>query len=588
MRGTYLYLLVALWGGSTWSTQAQIHWNQTYPLLSNTEISTLFTTETPQQLVVTGCLEEEWTTLKIDAATGSLQTTTPSSSTNCNSIQLTDGQTLIFEQIGENYQFQQYRGSNLVWSITVADIAIALTAQDVIAHPNGGFYICQSYPATLARYNSNGQLIYRKDLSLPIGYAAQINQVISNGDLYLRFGHLGNNNRGVTIAKINGNNGTYIWEADIESAEKITLDTRIAAHTNYDAIAVTNLFVENGGWEVTFLNARSGRLINSEAIFTYAERSIIPSIIPNKGVFILESQSIDNPLINNHITLHRYNENGLVFWRKSLLNSGLETPRLASQVTTTQTEDLLLYGTRNDSLWLLKFNPTGDLSEVATGNTNAPDLVMKISADRPDLPLYDFLTFTLIVRNEGVVAAENIRINAPFIDYQTLTATGEESISHGVFYNWTGNWDIERLEAGEEAFLTIRTFVLSDQPTFRYFSVFEQFPADFDNGNNSILLNLPYAGVVTGEEERLSLMSSATTDFQVQSEHDYIYIQLDNPQAGQVDFTLYDLQGQLVKRELVVLYKGLQQVKMGVAHLPRGIYIVQRGDTGVSQKFFVF
>ncbi|MFK7936811.1 MAG: hypothetical protein AB8G22_25080, partial [Saprospiraceae bacterium] len=223
----------------------------------------------------------------------------------------------------------------------------------------------------------------------------------------------------------------------------------------------------------------------------------------------------------------------------------------------------------------------GELSEAANGDLDPPELVLKISADRPDLPIYDFLTFTLIARNEGGVAAEDIRINAPFIDYQTLTATGIESVTHGVFYNWTGNWDIERLEPGEEAILEIQTFVLSNQPTFRYFSVFEQFPADFDNGNNSILLNLPYTGVVTDGSESLQRTNA---DFSARPSAASVQLNFNNSTSGQTDIVLFELSGRLVNRMATPLFKGEQRVEMPVGNLPKGIYVVRRLDTGESRK----
>lgn len=586
MRGTYYLLLFAFFCNS-FTVKAQIHLNQTYPLLSDSEISTLFPAETFNQLVVTGCLEDEWLQLKIDAITGVLQSTSPSPQADCNSIQLADGQTLTFSRTGSVYQFKQYRGSSLVWATDIPDISIELTDKQVIAHPTEGFYICQPNPLKISKYDGLGTLVYQQNIVLPVGHTAQVEKVVQNGDLYLRVGHLGNNNRGVSIAKIDGENGTYLWQTEIETAEKITLDSKIAAHDDYATVAITHLYARNKGWEVTFLNAQNGRFINSESIFTNSERKLLPSIIPNKGIYLLESQSIDNQSVENNITLHRYNENGLAFWRKPLLNRELQEKRLVCQVTATTSEDLLLFGTRNDSLWMLQFNPTGDLSEVAIGSNDAPDLVMKISADRPDLPLYDFLTFTLIVRNEGGVAAENIRINAPFIDYQTLTATGEESVSHGIFYNWTGDWDIERLEAGEEAVLTIRTFVLSDQPTFRYFSVFEQFPADFDNSNNSILLNLPFTGLQTsGGIEMLN--QEITTDFEAQTNGTFLQLQFDNKSTSNADLQLFNMNGKLVKKQHTSFFAGPQTIEMEVMDLPKGIYVLRRSDNGASKKVFVF
>ncbi|MFK7933194.1 MAG: hypothetical protein AB8G22_06765, partial [Saprospiraceae bacterium] len=363
----------------------QIHWNQSYPLLSNQSTTPLFYQEAANQLFVTGCLEDEWTQLQIQPASGALSRTSALATNTCESIQLADGQTLSFESVANGYRFMQYRGSSLVWTKVLTNYTGELTAQQVVAHPSNGFFICEPYPSKLTRFNQQGNEVYNKAGFTPVGYSAQIGQVLGNGEVILHLGHQAARNRRITIMRCAANNGQTIWETEIETAERINRDTRLSAHLDYPTIAITHHFVDNEGWEASFIDLRTGRFINNEIVYSYAERSIFPSAIPNKGIFLTESYSIENQSVNNYISIHRYNESGILFWRKPLLDSQLEQARVVSQVAALANNDLVLAGVRNDSLWLLRFDPTGDLSEATNGDIDAPDLVLKISADRPDL-----------------------------------------------------------------------------------------------------------------------------------------------------------------------------------------------------------
>lgn len=584
MRATYFLLF---FGSVVFGQRlnAQVQWNQTYPLeLDAVESTTLFVEETDTHIRTTTCMEGDWVQLEIDAETGALSQTSTATTGSCQQIQLANGDRLVFEQEAEQYRFTQYNNGQVVWT-KLLDIENELSIQQVVAHPTSGFYICESQPFRFSRYNGMGAIIYQQSGWIAEQQDVQIGAVVDNGDVFLHAGNASGRNYRVHIIRLAGIDGRIKWENRLETAERVNRDTRIAASLSYPTIAVTNHFIRAEGWETLFLDAETGDFLNDEVIFSYAERNVTPTIIPNKGIFLTESYAIDRQVVENRIQLHCYNESGSVVWRNPLLNSQLAQSRLVHHVKALPSKDLLITGLRNDSLWMTRLTPDGDLSEVTEDELNEyPDLSISIHANRPDLPLYGFLTFTLMIENKGRVAAEDIHINAPFIDYQTLTGTGNESVTKGEFYNWTGEWLIDRLGPREIATLTIQVFVLVDHPTSRYFSVYEQTPADLNETDNSVLLYLPYTGVWTDETTALRSIPPTHAITDARATGTGIHLDLDNTHAGETTVALLDVSGRLVQQQDIAFAKGKTRVSFGGDGLPRGLYIVQRMDTGESRK----
>lgn len=592
---------------------AQFIFDQTYPVLFPSDTSGLrvfpdFNIEQTDEIIqLTDCVSEMYTVLQMQQLTGELLDTLAVPTIPCGNLTLSNGTTLMVEPAPDGvfgYLFTNFLISGVVnWEQTYTNLPFFLNKDNVVSNPAGGYYLYNRSPFILQRYSEEGQLVYnQRPLELPDAYGTRIIEVAENGDIYLRSGHLGGNDTKIIISKLDGNSGEELWQTEIPTVRNLAQDTRIALAADYPLVVVNNNYgsiagngLISGGWDIAFLDATTGELVKQKEKIIIGNAAVSPVIIEDKGVYLLEEQHIDletpqqgAELTNGEQTgfsLYHFSNEGEELWKKPLFEDIPFSSISVSQAAVANTDDLLLLGTKNDSLWLVKLDPDGDLYNAPELEELAPDLTVHVTADRGDLPLYDFLTFTVQLTNEGKVTAQDISVNAPFIDYQTLTATNEESVTHGQYYNWTGNWNIDSLAIGETAELTIKTFVLSEQPTTRFISIFEQTPADFDDSNNTFVLSLPLGN---GQIPSVNIAPLTTTTFlnnTIQVLNDILQINLLSTNHLSDLFTIYDVEGKFIKQQRFDLSKGTQQLNWEVAELPRGAYILQQSGSGESWKF---
>lgn len=607
------FLLSFLLISTVWSTsRAQVIFEQTYPILfpSDTSGFRLFPDfnieQTTDVIQLTDCLSEVYTVLQIQQLTGELLDTLSVPAIPCGNFSLSNGTTLMVEPASDGtfgYVFTNYLISGTInWQRTYSNLPFFINNDNIIPDPSGGFFLYNRSPFILQRYSNEGQLLYSSQpLDVPNAYGTRILKVAENGDLYLRSGHLGGNDTKIIISKLDGNSGAQLWQTDIPTVRNLAQDTRIALAPDYPLIVVNNNYgsiagngLISGGWDIAFLDAATGELIHQKEKIIIGNAALTPTIIKDKGIYLLEEQHIDleeseegeQPLTEEKtgFSLFHYSNEGEELWKKPLFPDLNFTDISLAEMTVSATDDLLLLGTKYDSLWLVKLDPDGDLYTAPDLEDIRPDLQLEVTTDRNDLPIYDFLTFEVTLTNNGKGTAKNILIHAPFVDYQTLTATEEQNTTHGIYYNWTGDWSIDSLSVGESATLSLKTFVLSNEPTTRLIKVTEQMPVDFDNIDNSILLNLPTGqGSVEGLNV-LPLKNNPTLP-STQIIENQIQIQLMNTKAQLTTFSIYDVNGKLMLQQDFSLQEGQQLLDWNIGQLPTGTYILQEVGTNNSWKF---
>jgi hypothetical protein len=110
---------------------------------------------------------------------------------------------------------------------------------------------------------------------------------------------------------------------------------------------------------------------------------------------------------------------------------------------------------------LLLFNSTTPLV------SEKPDLDLTITADNDGLPLWNYVKFTLTIKNRGISKATGIKANW-LPPYKRVDNGGEPFANVGAYsskgnYNWwSGDWDISELAAGESATATFHLFVVKN------------------------------------------------------------------------------------------------------------------------------
>jgi hypothetical protein len=96
-----------------------------------------------------------------------------------------------------------------------------------------------------------------------------------------------------------------------------------------------------------------------------------------------------------------------------------------------------------------------------------PDLELTLTADKEGLPLWNYVKFTLTIKNRGIARATGIK--AHWLPPYNRTGAEIEPFSNvsaysnkGYYNWWTGLWEINELAAGETATATFHLFVVKD------------------------------------------------------------------------------------------------------------------------------
>jgi uncharacterized repeat protein (TIGR01451 family) len=149
-------------------------------------------------------------------------------------------------------------------------------------------------------------------------------------------------------------------------------------------------------------------------------------------------------------------------------------------ITYTATDNKGLTSTWNFTLKVVKS------TIIITPPTDKPDLELTMSVDKPHLPIFDHITFTVKIVNKGTVAANNVIVSAPINTEGHMVHSalndGRVLATKGTFQYWNPQiWTIGILAAGESATLTYVTFSLKRDPITVFAEVKTQSPEDADS-----------------------------------------------------------------------------------------------------------
>jgi len=133
-----------------------------------------------------------------------------------------------------------------------------------------------------------------------------------------------------------------------------------------------------------------------------------------------------------------------------------------------------------------------------------PDLALQLEANQPTLSLYQYVTFTLTIKNEGSAIATGVEVhwpsngNLPFHD---------QTVSDGTFNHWDGRWILGTLPAGEQASIVLTLFTLSTDeiPVFAQVAFHNEVDVDSTPGNNTT--NIP-----SEDDEALFILNEDSLD----------------------------------------------------------------------------
>ncbi len=133
-----------------------------------------------------------------------------------------------------------------------------------------------------------------------------------------------------------------------------------------------------------------------------------------------------------------------------------------------------------------------------------PDLELSIAADKDGLPLWNYVKFTLTIKNRGIFKATGIKANW-LPPYKRTDNGGEPFANVGAYsskgnYNWwSGDWNISELAAGESATATFHLFVVkNNQNVTQTAQITACNETDLDSSPNNMSGNAPKEDDETG------------------------------------------------------------------------------------------
>ncbi len=136
-----------------------------------------------------------------------------------------------------------------------------------------------------------------------------------------------------------------------------------------------------------------------------------------------------------------------------------------------------------------QYNPAADVTRsfgVTAPGGSAPDLEVSLTASSPNLLIWNDLTFTITVTNNGTAAASGVKLAVPIP--QGLAHTMNTPAAGTSYDLFTQEWTVGSLAAGTSKIMTIKLFCLQNTTALPYFvQVKTASPADVDStpGNNT-------------------------------------------------------------------------------------------------------
>lgn len=126
-----------------------------------------------------------------------------------------------------------------------------------------------------------------------------------------------------------------------------------------------------------------------------------------------------------------------------------------------------------------------------------PDLDLTLTADKDDLPLWNYVRFTLTIKNRGISPATGVK--AHWLPPYKQTDNGGEPFANVSAYSskghynwWSGEWNINELAAGESATATFNLFVVKNNEDVRQTAQITACnESDLDSAPNNMGRNTP-------------------------------------------------------------------------------------------------
>ena len=238
------------------------------------------------------------------------------------------------------------------------------------------------------------------------------------------------------------------------------------------------------------------------------------------------------------------------------------------------------------------------ISEFGGTGAEGIDLEVSIAVDENTYDIYEDVTYTIQVVNEGTTTATDIVIAAGLPEGMVYTSSSTSTGEYNLFFE---EWTIYTLEPGEVAELELVLFTLVENQAINQFvEVMSSNELDDDskpgNGNGFTAQEDDEAAISIGFLEA-SVLKSLHTKINTSSE------QMLYPNPARADLTLefmvetaiddatlqvYDIAGQLKFERTVNIQKGVNQFQLDINQLPAGNYFLRTIGVSLDQGLLKF
>ncbi|MEM6318629.1 MAG: T9SS type A sorting domain-containing protein [Bacteroidota bacterium] len=228
------------------------------------------------------------------------------------------------------------------------------------------------------------------------------------------------------------------------------------------------------------------------------------------------------------------------------------------------------------------------------GGDEEIDLALEARTQDSTFLIYKTVMTSFVLKNEGNATATNIKVNIR--GYEAM-AYANHTLSAGEFYDWTGDWTIPSLAAGEVTTLTLGLFTLRD---IEPHTIFAQVAAASEKDIDSAPDNNETTIAAEDDEAVLFLqplnnLNGNTAQFRSQVEKanstvlqqvypnptvDELTVRLFSKKTTETALTIYDLHGKIMSQRQETLTTGTQLITIPVSNLPAGMYFLEMAEEG--------
>lgn len=232
------------------------------------------------------------------------------------------------------------------------------------------------------------------------------------------------------------------------------------------------------------------------------------------------------------------------------------------------------------------------------GNNNTIDLSLSLEVDKPAFVIYETVTNSIVIRNDGAATAQNIKVVLK--GQKESLAYAYHSTSKGEFGEYFGEWLIPSLAPNEAATLSLGVFTLQDANPYTIFAqVVAASPNDSDSSpdNNSTLIpseddeavaTFVPANNLNGNNAEFRALAEKTNSIVIQQlapnpATNFVNIRIYSKMDKEVTIQVLSPQGQLLQSQKESVNKGVNFARVPIEELSSGMYFIQLDGTGTRR-----